>query len=327
MRCRVARRRAPRHQPTAAVHRDALHDVAVAFLDHAGNLVRRRDHAERVDHLVGDQCRHRCPVALLRQPVQLGLQRRPTRVRRAQADMRAWNRRTRAAAASRRARARAPARSCTTTVITGNMISKSARGRPAVASPRSSAGQRRLAHELLRRERVDHEAVGDLARDLGHARTDAGQEDAGQAVRARAGTEHRRHQRVRVELAAEVELRSLVPATPRSPGCASTISRIRAAGLRPRHREPLLDVRLDLRSEPEVEPALRGELQVVGEARQRHWRARERDRDRGRELQSLAVLRREEQREERIVWALEREHAVVALRFELRRAAARGRVG
>jgi len=66
-------------------------------------------------------------------------------------------------------------------------------------------------------------------------------------------------------------------------------------------------VRLDLRTEAETEPAVRGELEVVRRLRERHRIAGERDRDRGRELYALGVLGREEQREERVVLTLEAE--------------------
>ena len=51
---------------------------------------------------------------------------------------------------------------------------------------------------------------------------------------------------------------------------------------------------------------------------ERHRAARERDRDRGRELEPFRVLAREQQREERIVRAFEGVDAVVAERFEPR---------
>ena len=71
------------------------------------------------------------------------------------------------------------------TTMTGHEISMSARVRPEVASPRSSAGKRVLAQELGRAERVDEEAVGDLARDLGHLGADPGEEDPRGAELAR----------------------------------------------------------------------------------------------------------------------------------------------
>ena len=137
----------------------------------------------------------------------------------------------------------------------------------------------------------------------------------GQAVGARAGIEERRHQRVPVELAAEVERRALVPGRPDRPDREHELAHA-LDRLRPRHREPLLDVRLDLRAEPETEASVRRELQVVRGLRERHRVARERDRDRGRELHPLGVLGREQQREERIVLTFEAEDPVVSRGFD-----------
>ena len=76
----------------------------------------------------------------------------------------------------------------------------------------------------------------------------------GVPVRVRAGVEERRHQRVLVELAAEVELRARVPAVPDRADREDHLAHPRR-GVAPRHREALLDVRLDLRAEPEDEAA------------------------------------------------------------------------
>jgi hypothetical protein len=64
-------------------------------------------------------------------------------------------------------------------------------------------------------------------------------------------------------------------------------------------------VRLDLGAEPEVEAAVRQQVQVVGALRQRHWVAGERDDDRGRELHALGVLGRDCERQQRVVRAFE----------------------
>ena len=58
---------------------------------------------------------------------------------------------------------------------------------------------------------MHQEAVGHLARHLGHVLADAGQQDLGVAVGVLAGIEEGRHQRVRVELAPEVELVARLP--------------------------------------------------------------------------------------------------------------------
>ena len=134
----------------------------------------------------------------------------------------------------------------------------------------------------------------------------------------RAGAEERRHQRVRVEVAAEVELGAVVPRRPdrahREDVLAHACRRVR-----PRHREPPLDVRLDLRPEAEEEPALRVPLQVVGGVRREHRRARERDRDAGAELDALGVLGRDHERQERVARRLGRDQPVVAELLELAR--------
>ncbi len=139
----------------------------------------------------------------------------------------------------------------------------------------------------------------------------------GHAVRVRPGVEERGHQRVPVELAAEVELRAVVPARPDRPDREHELTHA-LDRVRPRHREPLLDVRLDLRAESEPEAAVRRELEVVRDLRQVHRVARERNRNRGGELHAFGVLGREQQREERVVLAFEREHAVVARRLDSR---------
>ena len=57
---------------------------------------------------------------------------------------------------------------------------------PAGDKPALERGQGDLAHVLLGRERVQDDAVGDLARDLGHPIAHRGQEHLGCAVRVRA---------------------------------------------------------------------------------------------------------------------------------------------
>ena len=75
-------------------------------------------------------------------------------------------------------------------------------------------------------------------------------------------------------------------------------------------------MRLDLGAETEIEAAARRELEVVRRLRECHGAAGERDHDRGCELNPLGVLRREQQREEPVVRALEREDAVIARAFD-----------
>ena len=122
----------------------------------------------------------------------------------------------------------------------------------------------------------------------------------GRAVRVRARVEERRHQRVRVEVAAEVELRAVVPAVPDGADGEDHLPHARRR-VAPRHREALGDVRLDLAAEAEDEPALRERLQVVADVGQQHRVAGERDGDGRAELDLLRVLGGEQQREERVV--------------------------
>ena len=181
-------------------------------------------------------------------------------------------------------------------------------------------GHGHFLHVALGREAVDDDAVGDLARDLRHHLADRGEEHLGRAVRIRRRREERRHQRVAVELAFEFEGRLVVPRRPDRLQREDVLAH--AAGrVRPRHREALLDVRLDLRPEAEDEPAVRRLLQVVGGVGEHHRRAREGDRDAGGELDALGVLGRDRERQERVVAGLRREQPVVPDRLEL---AARG---
>ena len=70
---------------------------------------------------------------------------------------------------------------------------------------------------------------------------------------------------------------------------------------------------------PRIARPPRERLQVPADVGQVHRAARERDRDRGGELEPLGVLGREREREERVVRALERVDAVVAQRLDLAR--------
>ena len=105
------------------------------------------------------------------------------------------------------------------------------------------------------------------------------------------GLKNGRHERVRVEVALEVELGAVVPAVPDGPDGEDHLAHARR-GVRPLHREPLGDVGLDLAAEAEHEPALRVRLQVPGDLRQRHRVAGEGDGDAGAELDLLGVLAR-----------------------------------
>ncbi len=163
---------------------------------------------------------------------------------------------------------------------------------------------------------MELDTVGDLAGDLGHPLAHRGQEHPRRPVGVGAGMEHGRHQGVAVEVAAEVQLLAVVPARPDGPYGEDELTHP-GRRLRPGHREPLLDVGLDLAPEPEDEPPAREVLKVVAEVRQRHRVAGERHRDAGAELEVVGVLGRQDEGEERIVAGLGAEDAVVPDRLEL----------
>jgi hypothetical protein len=147
---------------------------------------------------------------------------------------------------------------------------------------------------------VAEHPVGHLAGHLGHALAHGGEEDLGVAGRVRPRVEERRHERVRVEVAAEVELLARVPRRPDRLDRGDEL--LHPGGrVRPRHGEPLLDVGLDLRAEAEDEAPTGVALEVVTDVGQRHGGAGERHGDAGAELDPLGGPRGEEQREEGVV--------------------------
>src|SRR5262249_27385537 len=128
-------------------------------------------------------------------------------------------------------------------------------------------------------------------------------------------TEKRRHQRVRIELAAESEPLAALPGLPDRAQRAHELAHARV-GTRPGLAETLLDVRPDLRAEAEDESAARQELEVVGRVRAHHRIAREGDGNCGHELDTLGALCRRDELQEGVVLALEAEHPVEPLLFE-----------
>ena len=190
----------------------------------------------------------------------------------------------------------------------------SASGAPALAAPRSRAGSVTSRRYRSVVKPWHEEAVADLAGDLGHQLADAGEEDLGVAVRVGPRVEERRHQRVRVEVALEVELRAVVPRRPDRPDGEDHLPHARRR-VRPRHREPLGDVRLDLAAEAEDEAALASSLEVPGDlARFIGLRANATAIPVPSSTRSV-VLCREQEREERVVARLRRPQPVVALRL------------
>ena len=118
-------------------------------------------------------------------------------------------------------------------------------------------------------EGVADQPVADLAGHLAHERSDGGQEHFGRATFVGARVEKGGHEGVSVEVAPEVELRSLVPRRPDGPHRADHLPH---AGRRPGplHGEPLGYVGPDLGAEAEDEAAVGVALEVVAEVRQQH---------------------------------------------------------
>ena len=113
---------------------------------------------------------------------------------------------------------------------------------------------------------------------LRHERSDGCEADRRLAERRVGRAKRRRHQRMRVELALEVELYAVVPVRKDRADRRDDLAHARR-GLRPRHAEPPRDVRLDLRAEPECQAATRVRIEVVRMHRKQHRIARKRDRD------------------------------------------------
>src|SRR5205814_632093 len=105
-----------------------------------------------------------------------------------------------------------------------------------------------LAEIARARKPVGDDSVGDFAGHLGHAGADGGEEDARRAELVWTRREQWRHQRVRVELALEVEGRSVVPRRPHRAQRENELAHARRR-LRPRRAEATLDVPTILRAE------------------------------------------------------------------------------
>ncbi len=145
----------------------------------------------------------------------------------------------------------------------------------------------------------------DLGRHPRHQRPERAEQHRRRAVRVRARHERRRHQRVGGVLAAEVEPGAVLPGGEDRPGGQHDLPHPRRRR-RPRGAVPLLDVRLDLRAEPEPEPPARHQLQVPRGVGEVHRRARHRDRHVGHQV-GLDDVRRDRERQEHVVRPLERE--------------------
>src|SRR5438876_7429149 len=225
------------------VETEAVDDVAVAVEHLRRDLLGLAGHRERAEDLVVDELPHLLPLALLREPVEVTLEVAPA-VQLEDAPVRGRR------PVERDLLLRAAPR-CFVLLLVGagdhEHRSRQLEVAALLAGPRPAPlerGHGDLAHVPLGGEAVQQDPVRDLARHLGHALADGGEEHLGDAVRVRARVEERCHERVAVELAPEVELVPVVPARPdgahREDELTHPLRR-----LRPWHREPLLDVRLD----------------------------------------------------------------------------------
>ena len=186
-----------------------------------------------------------------------------------------------------------------------------ARFRPAPLKRR----QRHLAQVFLGGERVDEHPVGHFAGHLGHQRPHRREKHPGRPVFGVGRREKRRHQRVPVELAGELQRLALVPVRPDGAHGQDELPHTRRR-VRPRHAEALGDMRPNLRAEAEHEAALRGGVQVMTDVGERHGRACERHRDGGHKVDFFGGLGRHEQREERVVPGLRAQDSRIAHLFQ-----------
>ncbi len=260
---------------------------------------------ERVDHRVVDQLDHRRDSRRLGQRVELGLEVAPALDVEDRAGTPAWSRRTPAA----RARPAVAAASCSAvrpmaTIACG--WTANAAGSVRRASPSSTAGRVRsrtcrwLWNGITSSPSATSAAVRVITGPSAPSSTGGGPHSS------RAGDERRRHQRVPGVLAAEVEPGAVLP------GAEDRLHRehdlAHPGGRRaPRGAVPVLDVRPDLRAEPQPEPAAAHPLEVVRGVREVHRRARHRDRDVGHQVGLDPRRRGRGERQEHVVRPLEGE--------------------
>jgi hypothetical protein len=169
--------------------------------------------------------------------------------------------------------------------------------------------QDHFAQVARRADAVGDDAVRHLAGDLVHQRPDCSQEDAGGTVRMRGWREDGCHQRVRVELALELQGDGVVPRCPDRPQGEHVLPHA-CRGVRPRGTEPLLNVPSHLRPHPQHDAPGGVLLQLVGRVRHAHGVAGEGHGDPGPEGHRRRVLGGQRQRQKRIVCRLGRPDAV-----------------
>ena len=180
------------------------------------------------------------------------------------------------------------------------------------AARRPQHGQRSLTQVCLGSEAVAEHAVGAAARRGRHPLANRSEEDSRIAMRIRTWVEEVRHERVLVELAAEGQLLAGSPAMPDRPERADELLHPRGR-VTPRHGEPALDVRPDLRAEAELEPAAGYELDVVCQHGHVHGVTRERDGDTGLQRDGRSRARGERERDKGIVSGLGDAESVVTV--------------
>src|SRR4051794_4276945 len=294
-------------------------DQAVVPLVHQpAQVLRCADDGEGREHLVVDQIAHRRPLVLApadRQRVQLLAEGLPA----VQLQDRPVGRR---AAVERDGRLDG-LRSAGHPLLraTGHHQARQADGdgapRPAGGrQPLVQGRERPLAQVARGGEAVDQQAVGDLPDEPGHRRADGRQVHRRRPPLVGGRGEHRRHQRVPVVLALEAQRDAVLPGAPDRVQRADVLAHPRDR-LAPRHREPPLDVGLDLRAQAQHEPAARVALQVVRAERQRHRRAGESDCDGRADRHPLRRRPGGVQEQERVVVDLRCPDARVAARLQV----------
>ena len=160
-------------------------------------------------------------------------------------------------------------------------------------------------------ERHHQQSVGDFGRQSDHLWPESAQRDGRRAVRVGPRVEHRRHQRVRPELAMEIEPLAGLPRGEDGPEGPDHLAHA-GDGAVERGAVPLLDLCPDLGTESQAEAPPREELEIVGLVRQLHRVARKGDGDVGGELEGGRGPRGQDQRREHVVGTLERERTVDA---------------
>jgi hypothetical protein len=112
---------------------------------------------------------------------------------------------------------------------------------PLLREPALESRQRVLQQRATTAEGMCDEAVAHFARRLGHARSEASDEDGRRPEGIRPWIEGRDHQCVAIELAAEVELRLTLPCVEDGLDGQGDLTHA-GGGPRPGHTEAVLDV-------------------------------------------------------------------------------------